>query len=72
MYDPQRLYGVTTLDLVRAETFVSQNQGLDVANVSLPVIGGHAGTTILPLLSHVRARSCRQGQHPALPPTVHA
>lgn len=35
---------------------MSQNQGLDVNNVSLPVIGGHAGTTILPLLSHVCAR----------------
>ena len=28
--------------------------GLDLKDVDVPVIGGHAGTTILPLLSQVR------------------
>merc|ERR1711916_217934 len=41
------------LDVVRANTFVAENQGLDVKHINVPVIGGHAGTTILPLLSQV-------------------
>jgi malate dehydrogenase len=38
---------------VRANTFVAENQGFDVLNTNVNVIGGHAGTTILPLLSQV-------------------
>ena len=34
-------------------TFISQNKSLDVNTVKVPVIGGHAGTTIVPLLSQV-------------------
>lgn len=53
VYDPKRLFGVTTLDITRANTFVSGNQGTDVSKANVTVIGGHAGTTILPLLSQV-------------------
>ena len=42
---------MTTLDVVRANTFVAEARGLDCADVNVPVIGGHAGETILPLLS---------------------
>ena len=52
-YDPSRLFGVTTLDVVRAEAFVAEAAGVDPKDVSVPVIGGHAGITILPLLSQV-------------------
>jgi malate dehydrogenase len=52
-YDPRRLFGITTLDVLRSETFVAELKGLDVANTKVPVIGGHSGTTILPLLSQV-------------------
>lgn len=52
-YDPARVFGVTTLDVIRAETFIAELKGLDVAEVKIPVIGGHSGTTILPLLSQV-------------------
>ena len=52
-YDANRVFGVTTLDVIRAEAFVAENQGLKVSNVKVPVIGGHSGTTILPLLSQV-------------------
>merc|ERR1712072_1573768 len=34
-----------------ARTFVSNSKGLDVNNVKVNVVGGHAGTTIVPLLS---------------------
>jgi len=50
-YDPKRIFGVTTLDIVRANTFVAEAAGLDVSEMSIPVIGGHAGASILPLLS---------------------
>lgn len=53
VYDKKKLFGVTTLDVVRANTFVAENQGHDVLKTNVPVIGGHAGTTILPLLSQV-------------------
>ncbi|EMS64258.1 Enolase 2 [Triticum urartu] len=52
-YDPKRLLGVTTLDVVRANTFVGEVLGLDPRDVNVPVVGGHAGVTILPLLSQV-------------------
>jgi malate dehydrogenase len=51
VYDPKRLFGVTTLDVVRAKTFYAEKAGLDVADVDVPVVGGHAGVTILPLFS---------------------
>ncbi|KAH0739042.1 hypothetical protein KY290_037747 [Solanum tuberosum] len=54
VYDPKKLFGVTTLDVVRANTFVAQKKNLRLIDVDVPVIGGHAGITILPLLSKTR------------------
>merc|ERR1712232_1010469 len=51
VYNPSKLFGVTTLDVCRARTFVAQAKGNDVLKTKVPVIGGHAGTTIVPLLS---------------------
>jgi len=51
VYDPKKLMGVTTLDICRAKTFVASAKGLDVNKTNVPVVGGHAGTTIVPLLS---------------------
>lgn len=56
-YDPKRLFGVTTLDVIRAETFVAELKGKNPAEIIVPVIGGHSGTTILPLLSQVEGVS---------------
>jgi len=53
VYNPKKLFGVTTLDVVRANTFGSENQKFEIAKTKVNVIGGHAGTTILPLLSQV-------------------
>ncbi|WP_348660457.1 malate dehydrogenase, partial [uncultured Idiomarina sp.] len=53
VYNKQKLFGVTTLDVIRSEAFVAELRGLNPANVTVPVIGGHSGTTILPLLSQV-------------------
>lgn len=51
VFDPKRLFGVTTLDVVRASTFVSQVKGSHPAETKVTVVGGHSGVTILPLLS---------------------
>eukprot|EP00262_Sarcandra_glabra_P004396 TRINITY_DN1537_c0_g1_i1.p1 TRINITY_DN1537_c0_g1~~TRINITY_DN1537_c0_g1_i1.p1 ORF type:complete len:273 (-),score=38.91 TRINITY_DN1537_c0_g1_i1:74-892(-) len=53
-FDPKRLLGVTMLDVVRANTFVAEVLGIDPQEVDVPVVGGHAGVTILPLLSQVK------------------
>lgn len=51
-FDPKKLFGVTTLDVVRAETFVQSITGTkDPAKTKIPVIGGHSGETIVPLFS---------------------
>lgn len=51
VYDPSRLFGVTTLDVIRSSTFVAEKNDRDPRDVSVPVIGGHSGITILPILS---------------------
>lgn len=65
-YDPARVFGVTTLDVIRAETFVAELKGLNVDNVKVPVIGGHSGTTILPLLSQVEGANFSDDEIAAL------
>ena len=52
-YSPKRVIGVSTLDVVRSNAFVAELKGLDVTKTSVPVIGGHSGNTIIPLLSQV-------------------
>merc|ERR1712113_1083552 len=51
VYDPRKLFGVTTLDVCRARTFVAEAKGGDPLTTTVPVVGGHAGMTIVPLLS---------------------
>ncbi|CAO3591154.1 unnamed protein product [Absidia cylindrospora] len=51
VYDPKRLYGVTTLDVVRASRFVAEVKNKDPKDVKVTVVGGHSGVTIVPLLS---------------------
>ncbi|EJD36197.1 malate dehydrogenase [Auricularia subglabra TFB-10046 SS5] len=58
VFDPKRqvLFGVTTLDVVRASTFVAETLGNNALapKVTVPVVGGHSGVTILPLLSQAQ------------------
>ena len=51
VYNPARLFGITTLDIIRSNTFVAEAKGVNPEDVDVPVIGGHSGVTILPLLS---------------------
>ncbi|KAK3390672.1 lactate/malate dehydrogenase [Podospora didyma] len=58
VYNPKRLFGVTTLDVVRASRFVSELKKTDPADENIVVVGGHSGVTIVPLFS--------QSNHPEL------
>merc|ERR1719164_319356 len=49
--DPKKIVGVTTLDCVRANKFVGEMTGVHPNNIEVPVIGGHAGVTIMPVFS---------------------
>jgi NAD-dependent malate dehydrogenase len=52
VFNAQRLFGVTTLDIVRAETFVAEIVGQkEPQKLTIPVVGGHSGETIVPLFS---------------------
>ncbi|KAF2861887.1 malate DEHYDROGENASE, NAD-dependent [Piedraia hortae CBS 480.64] len=54
-FNPKKLFGVTTLDVVRAETFVQSITGeRDPTKTVIPVIGGHSGETIVPLFSQAK------------------
>lgn len=53
-YDERRIFGVTTLDIVRANAFIAEAKQLDVNQVQCPVIGGHSGVTIIPLISQCK------------------
>lgn len=46
--NPCKIVGISTLDVVRANKFVQEKTGKPA---QIPVIGGHAGKTILPLFS---------------------
>ncbi|SGY55612.1 BQ5605_C006g04052 [Microbotryum silenes-dioicae] len=63
VFDPKRVFGVTTLDVVRSSTMTAQAIGEPThgPKYKIPVIGGHSGVTILPLLSQ---------SEPALPSSL--
>jgi malate dehydrogenase len=54
VYDPNRIFGISTLDVVRANAFIAEAKNLDPAKVNIPVIGGHSGVTIIPLISQAK------------------
>jgi len=56
VFNPKKLFGVTTLDVVRASTFTAEvaGSGTSPADLAIPVVGGHSGKTIIPLLSQAK------------------
>lgn len=52
-FNPKKLFGVTTLDVVRAETFLHHLSDKS-SKLNVPVIGGHSGKTIVPLFSQTK------------------
>ena len=59
VYDPKKLFGVTTLDIVRANTFISQlfPSESKPSDFNINVVGGHSGETIVPLYSLGNSKS---------------
>lgn len=53
VYDKNKLFGITTLDVIRANTFVSNLKNIDPKKIDIKVIGGHSDLTILPLISQI-------------------
>ncbi|EGO30153.1 hypothetical protein SERLADRAFT_364386 [Serpula lacrymans var. lacrymans S7.9] len=51
VFDPAHLFGVTTLDVVRAARFLAGVSGASPNDTPVTVVGGHSGATIVPLLS---------------------
>ncbi|KAK1923634.1 malate dehydrogenase [Papiliotrema laurentii] len=51
VFDEKRLFGVTTLDVVRASRFLAEIKKADPKDINVTVVGGHSGVTIVPLLS---------------------
>eukprot|EP01013_Petalomonas_cantuscygni_P043561 TRINITY_DN829_c0_g1_i2.p1 TRINITY_DN829_c0_g1~~TRINITY_DN829_c0_g1_i2.p1 ORF type:complete len:328 (+),score=68.63 TRINITY_DN829_c0_g1_i2:192-1175(+) len=51
--DAKKILGVTSLDLLRASTFLAEKLPghPDPASIHVPIVGGHAGKTIVPLFS---------------------
>lgn len=70
MYDKNKLFGVTTLDVIRSETFVAELKDKDPGEIRVPVIGGHSGVTILPLLSQVQGVEFTAEEVAALTPRI--
>merc|ERR1712045_146781 len=65
--DPMKIVGITTLDVVRANKFVGEITGKNPNFINVPVIGGHAGKTILPLFSQDKvAKTIEAEKVPAL------
>ncbi|ODV81745.1 mitochondrial malate dehydrogenase [Suhomyces tanzawaensis NRRL Y-17324] len=57
VYNPKKLFGVTTLDVLRASRFVSEVAGTNPVHEKVTVVGGHSGITIVPLLSQTEHKS---------------
>lgn len=53
VYNKDKLFGISTLDIIRSNTFVAELKGKKATEVEVSVIGGHSGVTILPLLSQI-------------------
>ena len=70
VYDKRKLFGVTTLDVIRSNTFVAQTLGKSTDEINVNVIGGHSSVTILPLLSSIPGVELNQADIEALTPRI--
>ncbi len=70
VYDKRKLFGVTTLDVIRSKTFVAELKGKSCDDVNVSVIGGHSGVTILPLLSSIEGVELSDAEIEALTPRI--
>lgn len=67
VYNKKKLFGVTTLDSIRASRFISQVANTNPTQEHVSVVGGHSGITIIPLLSQTKyANTLSKEQRDAL------
>jgi malate dehydrogenase len=62
VFDPRRVFGITTLDVVRAQRFLAGLVESDPTKTPVTVIGGHSGATIVPLLSQSQYGKAVKGE----------
>jgi len=62
VYDAKKLFGVSTLDVVRAQAFVGELKGQDPATLEVDVIGGHSPETMIPVLSQIKGLSFTEAE----------
>uniref|UniRef100_A0A7S1LZ87 malate dehydrogenase n=1 Tax=Neobodo designis TaxID=312471 RepID=A0A7S1LZ87_NEODS len=65
VYDKNKLFGVSTLDVLRATTFVNGARAPHRVE-SVPVIGGHSDVTIVPLFSQLPGDALKGAQLDAI------
>ncbi len=66
VYDPRKLFGITSLDVVRSEAFLADVIKGEPGNIKVNVVGGHSGKTILPILSQVAGLTLTAAQAESL------
>uniref|UniRef100_A0A1A9X0Z8 Malate dehydrogenase, mitochondrial n=1 Tax=Glossina brevipalpis TaxID=37001 RepID=A0A1A9X0Z8_9MUSC len=62
-YDPKRLFGLSLLDTLRANTFVAETVGRERGSIEVPVIGGHSKDTIVPILTQCEPPLCLSAEN---------
>ncbi|CAJ1014658.1 lactate/malate dehydrogenase, NAD binding domain/lactate/malate dehydrogenase, alpha [Leishmania shawi] len=55
-FDPRKLFGVTTLDVIRTRKLVAAALHMNPYDVSVPVVGGRGGVTTCPLIAQTGLR----------------
>lgn len=55
-YDPRKLFGLTSLDTVRARNLVSETLQINSFDITLSVVGGRGAGVSLPLLAQSKLR----------------
>lgn len=66
VYNPKKLFGVTTLDSIRASRFISEVENSDPTQEKVNVVGGHSGITIIPLISQTKYKNMAKDKKEAL------
>ncbi|KAF9092241.1 hypothetical protein BGX23_004467 [Mortierella sp. AD031] len=62
-FDPKRVFGISTLDVVRSSRFVYElDNSIDPRTTRVTVVGGHSGVTIVPVLSQIPGQKFTKAQ----------
>ena len=71
VYNKKKLFGVTTLDVLRSSRFLSEVVNADPTTEKVTVVGGHSGLTIVPLLSQTKHKSVLESNKEAREALTH-